>query len=527
MITQYMTIGRHRQTDSIDALTRWVFGTLAVFTLLEAAFFPQMENLYGCFTFFVAWGFLYPCVLKLKGEVRNKCFFPYLALLGLGLTFFWLPLIATFVEGKPLTFRFAVPYKTFTLQLLNLMMLIAAYRCCLHLYRTNNPLQRLWKKMGYFTAPTDLQVWAMGVVGLVSLILLLTIQGTDEADAENLGFWGHLLGVTKSFISFPCLLLFKQLYSGNAQSTSKRSVFIYLGIMAVLSVATGKRTPIFLPVATLAFCYILPIITQGKRLFSTRNTILALIGVFLITGPVADLAMAMALGRDNTGQTSASKTFDNIWKIYRDKESLHTLYQISISNTDNVGNNEYGWSEYYVDNIILDRFCNIRVCDATIDYAYKLGLDNPKMQNYMQKNILYLLPTPILRRLGIYVNKFESQYTPGDLMSTEGLGLKHQYHGYRVAGDVGIGLYLWGYAYFFYAFLIYIVFFYFLSTKAEVFQNGVIIFALPAMNEIFRTLLTFNNDTGMLGVISTLLRTGWQNIILYCIIFAIIRKIVK
>ena len=81
--------------------------------------------------------------------------------------------------------------------------------------------------------------------------------------------------------------------------------------------------------------------------------------------------------------------------------------------------------------------------------------------------------------------------------------------------------------YFFYAFLIYIVFFYFLSTKAEVFQNGVIIFALPAMNEIFRTLLTFNNDTGMLGVISTLLRTGWQNIILYCIIFAIIRKIVK
>ena len=46
MITQYMTIGRHRQTDSIDVLTRWVFGTLAVFTLLEAAFFPQMENLW-------------------------------------------------------------------------------------------------------------------------------------------------------------------------------------------------------------------------------------------------------------------------------------------------------------------------------------------------------------------------------------------------------------------------------------------------------------------------------------------------
>ena len=57
---------------------------------------------------------------------------------------------------------------------------------------------------------------------------------------------------------------------------------------------------------------------------------------------------------------------------------------------------------------------------------------------------MFQIPTPILDIFGYTTNKFDSNYTPGDLLSTEGLGLKNMFKGFRVAGDSGIGLYWMG-----------------------------------------------------------------------------------
>lgn len=208
---------------------------------------------------------------------------------------------------------------------------------------------------------------------------------------------------------------------------------IYLVIFIVLGIATGKRGEILMPFAALFMCYILPSILYNKKIFSSRNTIIIIVLVYLATGPVADLAMAMALGRDNQGHTSSVNTFDNITQLYNDKETLHNMYQAFMSDIDNGGDNDYGWSEYYVDNILLDRFCNLRVCDATLYYATKLGYDNEVMHKYLKNYITFQIPSPILKLFGNSQNKFENAFTPGDLISTQGLGLKYQYMGYRVA----------------------------------------------------------------------------------------------
>lgn len=513
--------------DNVELITKWVVGSIMIFTALEAIFYPETENLYGCVTFLVGWALLYNFVLKVKGKERNKCLLPYLALFGLGICFFWLPLVLTFIEGKPLTFRFENPYLTFNNQLLNLVMLILAYRLCLKVYRPNNPIQRLWKSMGYFTPPTDLQIWVMGIIGLVSYFLILTLQGSDDAKSENFGVLGHLLSVLRTFSSFPFLLLMKQSYGGNPKEKASRiPIIVYFVVILILGLATGKRTAILGPVVTIVICFLLPVFTVNKHLFSVRNTFFILVGIYFVTGPVADMAAAMALGRDNSGNTSASKTFEKVWHIYQDKEMLHNLYQMSLANFDNNGKNDNGWSEYYVDNILFDRFCNIRVCDATLHYAEKLGYDNSRMHDYFEKRMQYLIPTPILRVFGLRTSKFGVQYTPGDLMSTEGLALRHQYVGYRVAGDTGIGLYLWGYKYYIYALFIFFLFFYFLSTKILIVRSGMVILSLPEICDLFRTFLTFNNDTGIIGIITILLRTGWQTILVYCMLYYIVRKIV-
>jgi len=381
--------------------------------------------------------------------------------------------------------------------------------------------------MGYFTPPTDKQIWAMGAIGIISQILLLSIMGTDEAKPENLGWFGHLLGVTKVFSCFPVLLLFKKLYTGMQLSyKNTKSIIMYLVLLSALGLATGKRTVIFSSFVTILMCYIVPLFSENKKLFNKKTVLIGLLGVYLVTGPIADLAMAMALGRDSHGGTSAGKTFDNIVDLYQDKEKLHAMYQFAIMVTDNEGDNLSGWSEYYVDNIMLDRFCNLRVCDMTIDYANKLGFNNKTMHEYMSNIVLFTLPTPILQTFGYNINKFEYQYTPGDLLSMESLNIGH-YHGYRVAGDVGIGLYLWGNMYFVFALFIYIAYFYFLVSTVKVQSDGYLIFPLPILCDLFRYYLLFNNGTGMAGVLNNLLRSGWQAIFVYCIIYFGIRKIIR
>lgn len=513
------------QTQNVKVISRWILFILCILTLLELLIFPEFENLYGCITFIIAWLLL--SVFVMNQQNVNKCFIPFLALFGLGCCFFFLPLLITLIEGKPLTFRFQTPYLTFNYQLLNLLMLILAYRLCLKIYKPSNILSKLWFKLGYFTPPTDKQIWAMGIIGVCSQISLLLIMGTDEARAENLGFWGHLLWVTKNFACFPILLLFKNLYSiGVKTKTNKQLIILYLIILLALGLATGKRTAIFGSLVTIVMCYVVPIFTENKRIFSRRTLLIGFIGIYLITGPIANLAAAMALGRDNSGRTSSSETFQKIIDLYQDKERLNAMYKTFLMTTDNAGDNSFGWSEYYVDNIMMDRFCNLRVCDMTIDYANKLGFNNPTMHEYFTKQLLFVFPTPILNFIGINVNKFQYQYTPGDLISMESLKIGH-YHGYRVAGDVGIGLYLWGDMYFIYAFFIYFALFYFLSSIVCYKEYAYLIFPLPVLVDLFRYFLLFNNSTGIVGVFVTLLRTGWQAIIVYCIILLIIKKVIK
>lgn len=520
MNKKYKTHMDRGKEDNIKIIYRTVLLTLSVFTILEILVFPDFSNLFGCITFILGWILLYNIVLKTD---RIKCFLPYFSMLGLGLSFFWLPLVITFLEGKPLTFRFENPYLTFFNQFINLSMLICAYRFCFSFYRQNNVIHHLWEKIGYFRAPSDKQVWVLSLIGFLSYVYLLIIQGSDEAEAENLGFAGHLFQVLRGFAAFPAILLFKNTYGGKGKYKNYLLLSGYFAIFIALGISTGKRGQILMPFAALFMCYILPSILYNKKIFTTRNTIIIIVLVYLATGPIADLAIAMALGRDNQGHTSSSKTFDNITQLYDDKEALHNMYQMYMSSMDNGGDNDYGWSEYYVDNILLDRFCNLRVCDATLYYANKLGYDNKIMQNYLYNYIIYQIPTPILKAFGYSENKFVNAFSPGDLISTEGLGLNYQYKGYRVAGDTGIGLYLWGYKYYFIAFFIYLALFYFLSTIVDV-RNRKVILPLPQAISLMSIFFSFNNAVGICGPISTLLRTGWQDILVYCMVYWIVRK---
>ena len=147
------------------------------------------------------------------------------------------------------------------------------------------------------------------------------------------------------------------------------------------------------------------------------------------------------------------------------------------------------------------------------------------MGKYADNFFTFLIPTPILNIFGYTRNKFENNYTPGDLLSTDALGLRNQYMGFRVSGDSAVGLSWMGYGYYLFAFPIYVLLFYFLASL--VLTKKLFIVPIPVIMAMTFYMAYFNNATGIFRTLTLLLRSGWQNIIIYCLIMWGIRKFIR
>ena len=507
--------------NNLNIINNWIFRFLLIGTITEAILFPAWENIVGCVSFLFVWILLKNTIFK--KENFETFFLPTFTMYGLAICFHFLPLFATLLEAKPLTFRFEVPFLTFGNQILNMLMLVAAYYICKINYKEDNWLSNLWYRFGFYETPTNSQLWFIGIAGCVGMLAMLFVQGTESGYASNLGIFGHFMQELSKLAPIPICLVFSSFFmNSNNGIKSKKTLFIYFILISLLGVATTQRTTIFTAAGMLAMCYFIKIILDKKTLIKGKNVFIASVVVFLMTGPVADLAVAMSIAREMSYYSnSSSKTFDQVISLYNNKELLHTLYNIQIAEADNGGHNDYGWSEYYVDNVFLDRFCNIRVCDATLYYVTKLGYDNPAMHDYVQKQLLYLVPSPILDAFGFKGSKFGDIYSPGDLISTKSLGYKNQYRGYRVAGDTGIGLYLWGYMYYVYALFIYVVLFFFLASLTR--NESYFTLTPYVMLGLILYFWQFNNNSGIMRILNTILRNGWQSVIIYCIVFSFAR----
>ena len=491
--------------------------------VIECIAFPALENLFGCVVLLYGWLFISRTVLKV--DFLYHYFIPFVAIFFYGICFFALPLGVTLIEGKPITFRFNVPYITFFNLMLNVTTIVLAFHTCRRIYK-EGWLLGIWKKLGYFKVPTEAQIWAMAGAGIFALLYNITIQGTDMMDAENKGAWGQIMNQMTKFAILPIAMLFPKYYGRKNTAIPRTSLIVYFSFIIFLAIVTTKRTLMFTGIVSWGLMAFLVVLLENKKLFKTKTNILIIIGLYLVTGPVADLATAMILNRQSAYSSKAGETFTNIWKLYSDKEKLHNAYNMaSLSNSDNGGDNFYAWSEYYVDNILLDRICNLRTQDLTLDYATKLGYDNSKMHRYAENFLMFQIPTPILDIFGYTTNKFDSNYTPGDLLSTEGLGLKNMYKGFRVAGDSGIGLYWMGYSYYIFAFFIYVLVFYFFSSLVSTKLQFII--PIPIITALLKYMTYFNNSTGIFKSLNLILRNGMQDILLYVILFGVIRLIIR
>ncbi|MCD8291868.1 MAG: hypothetical protein LUC91_10260, partial [Prevotella sp.] len=140
------------------------------------------------------------------------------------------------------------------------------------------------------------------------------------------------------------------------------------------------------------------------------------------------------------------------------------------------------------------------------------------MNDYFDKYITRLVPSFLLP------SNVKKEYltSPGDMLSSDSLGEIHL--GWRVAGDTGIGLSLWGYFYYVICFITMFILYYFLASTVN-YKDGLLYLPLPILSGLMPYFSYYGNAIGILSTFTRLARSGWTEIIIYCIVFFIIRKI--
>lgn len=405
-------------------------------------------------------------------EVIRRRIISFIALLYPFL-FMYLPLPVTLLDGNEMSHDLQNPISTYLWQLLFFSCTLVAFCWADRWSRRSKGIYRLLKWGGYYVVPSNRQLWVLGLLGLCFKLTIVSNQYGEEVQS-GLG----TLSMFATFLYAPICILFRPLLEGTECSKKmKICVGCYIGFLAVFLISTNSRSQMLSPVIVWCFGYLMTMVYRrsNQLFFSFKKLLLGIVAALMVAGPVRDMGYAMVLVRSQRSGISFSKLLDESIETFMDKDLLRKAKRIEQLMNKMANGNALDWDEGYVNNLFLNRLCNYRVADATIYHANRAGYAHPAMLENFFTSLTIMFPSPIVKLLFGDIDKSLYSYSPMDKLYqiNTGTGLG----GYRVGGDVGLGLATFGLLYFpLMIFVFTIVFMIFNSVTRFVRQTPVIPF---------------------------------------------------
>lgn len=493
---------------------KWLVIAICVAFFFEMILFPSIENFLGgimatltCIVY---------CVFFLNRQIVLQYPFAFMMYSSMFL-YRYLPLIATLVEGNPITLGFELAIETFSYEILLFLISSIAFHwaCPRRSSKKNNRFQKILIKSNLFetTPSTPKILWSLGLIGLASRLYIFANGLPEFGDVFGKFLWG-----IDYLIHAPLLLLFPSLIH---LPPKKNTLFVsaHLLIITVISMASNSRHQMIEPVFIIFILYLLDVAKNNlevTKLFSKRNIVVAVLFFLFGLNFFSDMSLAMLYNRSVRYDLSAKELFDKTLSTYNDEYTMASLR--SIADAENfVASYESGWNENYIDNFMLNRYANIRISDQTLYHAKKRGFENTEMQTYFFDKTLALFPTPVLEAFGLELDKRDISYSPGDLLiSGKSLGSR------IVSSHVGNGLATFGYWYF--PIQLILCFFVFKLLNTFVCHSPKRTHYAPyALIQVFMFLGMFRNAGGCYHDLTFILRGYIQGIFTYLVIYTLLK----
>ncbi|QMW03975.1 hypothetical protein [Spirosoma foliorum] len=342
--------------------------------------------------------------------------FPLSIFLIFGFTFtqFYLPLIFTFLERKPVVHNLLLPYQVFLHMFLDFFILVVAHK----IYRSNYLAIKVYvrtilKKWSFFKTPSDKQIWIIGVIGIAATFYVYIY--TKAATQVTGSAFNKLIEAMIPYSYAPFFIPLGKLY-GNARLYKNRTTIflvVFTIILFVISVSRNSRGAFMYGFTAIGFGYTLGLLLGYYKTPPLKITRLIAIvfACWIFTNPLADLGTAMVITRAQRADISSLELFENTLKIFEDKNA------IVAKRKEDQNLEQSTWNENYINNIFLARFCNIKYNDLSLIQANKVIDSNDDILEFTLSRILLIFPAPIVEGLGLIENKRKSiGYSFGDFL---------------------------------------------------------------------------------------------------------------
>ncbi len=297
----------------------------------------------------------------------------------------------------------------------------------------------LFRPLGLLSAPSDLQLWAFGLVGC--LATLFAARGyTDAAEFGNVSD-KFLVGYVPFTVAPFLIPLRGSLLGGSTRGKSKSvSLVIYALLLIAVAMANNARATFSSGFLTLLLCIAVAVLSGN--LLITRKVVLTgiLIAGFGIPlfSVLSDLATAMVIARDERSNVSSLELVSITLTNFQDKALIEDrrLRDAAVLGGD--------YNENYISNPILARFVYTKFTDVNMVNALSLSEgQKSEIRKSTWYRIVAVLPTPILNFFHINVDKTEIGFSSGDIYSFIARGL--ELGSYTTGSEVPDGLTIFDY----------------------------------------------------------------------------------
>jgi hypothetical protein len=395
--------------------------TLTLSGLAQIVIEPSLTNL-ACTAIVVAASVPVLLYIRFSAAIDQQPL-STLMLFGFCVTTLCGALVAQSVTGSAVSASLRQPVETFAVLAAYELLAVLAHAA----YRLfSNPRQpaglaRRWLgRIGVYTTPSVPALWIAGIIGCLSYCLPRPDGGATGAGGAAGG--GLLSAVALAFnflIAAPFLIpLYRKLESrGYGRS---RWVYPGLALYAALAVLIGlirnARAIMFVGLITVALAYL---VTWLQSRVSVRSGVFMRLGIIVVLflavlGPVSDLATAMAIARAERGKASGLDmiaTTLHVWQKpyliqqYRDRERRAGMFD--------------RYDEAYIANPLFARLIETKFHDNALYFAQFLstGDSRDRLTRTTIELTWAILPTPVLKLLGIHIDKDDLNFSMGDYLA--------------------------------------------------------------------------------------------------------------
>jgi hypothetical protein len=292
--------------------------------------------------------------------------------------------------------------------------------------------------IGLLKPPSNLQLWLLGFIGCIATV----IAARNYTDAMDYGDVSgkFLLGYTPFAVAPFFIPLRDRLFGASKQSGSNwLAVSAYAVLLIAVAMANNARATFssgFLTLALTGFIAILGGNLNVTRKGICRGIVLAVVAVPVFS-TLSDLSTAMLIARDQRSNVSSLELIEITLSNFQNTELLQERRRRDAL----VLNGEY--NEIYVSNAIFSRFVYTKFVDVNMTNAMLLS-DNQaeEIRKTTWQRVLALLPTPVIRSVGIDVDKSDLGFSSGDIYSFIARGLERG--GFTTGSEIPDGLTIFG-----------------------------------------------------------------------------------